>query len=82
MTNAAVDFSLMEKYLLQSDTSVVLTVKHRDTKSDAGRVEPVFMNGREMKSVETETHLAMRRAVTLSKTREINVEEFFKTLEE
>ena len=60
----------------------MVTVTPKDSKSDVGRMEPLLLNGKEMKNAETAIHLGIHRASTLSKTSELNVKENLKKLKE
>ena len=78
LVNASTDFAGMERYFLQANKSVVVTVTPKDSKGDVGCVKPLLMNGKEMKNAETAMHLGIHRTSTLSKTSELNVEENLK----
>ena len=53
LVNASTDFAGMERYFLQANKSVVVTVIPKDSKGDVGCVKPLLMNGKEMKNAET-----------------------------
>ena len=74
LVNSATDFAGMERYCLQANKSVCVTVTLRVSKGDACCDEPLMMDGIEMKNTES----AMHRATTLSKTSELNVDENLK----
>ena len=67
LVNASTDFAGMERYFLQANKSVVVTVTPKDSKGDVGCVKPLQMNGKEMKNAETAMHLGIHRTSTLSK---------------
>ena len=72
------DYAYLERYLLQVDKCVMVTVTPRDSNNIVNTTEPIAMNGKEMKTVES----AMHRTTTISKNSELNVEENLKKPEE
>ena len=82
LVNSATDFAGMERYCLQANKSVCVTVTPRVSKGDACCDEPLMMDGIEMKNTESAMHLGIHRATTLSKTSELNVDENLKKPEE
>ena len=78
LVNASTDHANMERYLLQVDKSVMVTVTPRDSNNIVNTTEPITMNGKEMKTVESAMHLGIHRTTTISKNSELNVEENLK----
>ena len=78
LVNASTDHANMERYLLQVDKSVMVTVTPRDSNNIVNTTEPITMNGKEMKTVESAMHLGIHRTKTISKNSELNVEENLK----
>ena len=78
LLNASTDHANMERYLLQVDKSVMVTVTPRDSNNIVNTTEPITMNGKEMKTVESALHLGIHHTTTISKNSELNVEENLK----
>ena len=51
LVNSSTDFAGIERYLLQVDKSVVVTVTPKDSNGDVNHGESLPMNGKEMKTV-------------------------------
>ena len=75
MVNSSTDYASLERYLLQVDKSVIVTVNPNESKNTSNSIEPIMMNVKEMKTVESATHLSIHRASTISKMSEQKVEE-------
>ena len=56
LVNASTDHANLERYLLQVDKSVMVTVTPRDSNNVINTTEPITMNGKEMKTVELAMH--------------------------
>ena len=56
----------------------MVTVTPRDSNNAINIIEPITMNGKEMKTVELAMHIDIHRAPTISKTSELNVGENLK----
>ena len=78
LVNASTDNCNLERYLLRVDKSVIVTVTPRDSNNAINITEPITMNGKEMKTVESAMHLRIHRTTTISKTSELNVKENLK----
>ena len=53
----------MERYCLQANKSVCVTVTPRVNKGDACCDEPFMMDGKEMKNTDSAVHLSIYRAI-------------------
>ena len=57
---------------------MMVTVTPRDSYNAISTLEPITMNGKEMKTVELAMHLGVYRANTISKTCQLNLQENLK----
>ena len=56
----------------------MVIVTPRDSNNAINTTEPITMNRKEMKAVESSMHLGIHRTTTISKNSELNVEENLK----
>ena len=68
----------LERYLLQVDKNVMVTVTPIDSNNIINTKEPITMNGKETKTVESAMHLRIHHTTTISKNSELNIEENLK----
>ena len=59
LVNSSTDHANLERYLLQANKNVMVTVTPRDSNNIINTTKPITMNGKEMKTVKSAMHLGI-----------------------